>query len=233
MIYAFSLWPCLYMYRSSRAKGRQGGHRTTWGSGKSWISWPKRWACDVLLLLQMISIVFFHYSFCNQKRRFGISSHTHSFFSCMFNSENWFQKRLRHKEQVCHFCTQEDVGLSWHYWWTCGCTLASVLVSAFAITCAALSIENECRINPLNKTKDPWHWTCFQGACMQAWWDGSSIFVWQVKPPKPRYEPNLWHRRAPAMSFSRSQKKNNSKIIQDATSPCVAWFACSLSSPVQ
>lgn len=119
----------------------------------------------------------------------------------------------------------------WHYWWTCGCTLASVLVSAFAITCTALSIANECRINPLKKTKDPWHWTCFQGACMQAWWDGSSIFVWQVKPPKPRYEPKLWQRRAAAMSFSRTQKK--SKIIQDASSPCVAWFACSLSSPVQ
>lgn len=125
-----------------------------------------------------------------QKRRFGILYYTYSLFSCLLNSENWFSKNVAARGASLSFLYTGGCQFEWHYWGTCGCTLASVIVSAFAITCAALSVENECRINPLKKTKDPWHWTSLQRACVHARWDRSSIFVWQVKPLKHHREPS-------------------------------------------
>lgn len=126
---------------------------------------------------------------------------------------------LQRKDQVWRLSTQEGCQFEWHHWWTCGCTLASVTVSAIAITCAALSIENECRINPLKKTKGPWLWVYFQRACVPARRDGSSIFLWQVKPPKPHHEPKLWHRRAAAAAVRTNKKAESIRTFHRHLQP--------------
>lgn len=98
-----------------------------------------------------------------------------------------------HRQHVWRFSAQQDVGLSDAAGEHVAALWRVSLVSAFAITRAAPAMENECRVNPLKKAKDPSGlWICFQRVCVQARWNGLSIFAWQVKPPEPPHpEPKL------------------------------------------
>lgn len=140
--------------------------------------------------------------------------HLHSLFSYLFNSEDRLQKgcgtRSKFEDVSSSAITGQHVAALWRL------SLCLLLQSH------ALRIRNECRINPLKKTKGPWHWSVRAGSvgwiiylCMAG--EAAQFPPW-THTVEPQLKKKKKKRQSPSRSFSRH---------------VAVWFTCFLSSLVR